>query len=56
MPNPSTRTNLSRALVLLAALPGAWYGFEFGLRLDGVLLGAVLALNGAASRSPNPSS
>ena len=35
------------ALATVAGAAGAKYGFDFGTRISGTLLGVVLALNGA---------
>ena len=41
------RIRLIHLLYGVAIAVGAKYGYDFGLRISGTLLGAVLALNGA---------
>jgi uncharacterized protein (DUF58 family) len=47
----SSRRWLVWTLTAIAAVVGAVYGYQFGVQLSGLLLGVVLALNGAAFSS-----
>lgn len=46
-PHDRARTTITRAATLAAALVGLWFGFDFGQRIGGTVIGVVLAANGA---------
>ncbi len=49
---PTGRVNFKQtaatAVTGAAALAGAWFSYDFGVQLGGVLMGVVAAANGAA--------
>jgi hypothetical protein len=47
MKGEALRLSIGWVLNLAAALAGAWWSWDFGLRIGGVLMAAVAAINGA---------